>query len=98
MHRDIEEILISEEALSARVHEMGKLITEHFADTASEDGILVISVLRGAAIFVADLVRCIDLPLEMDYMALSSYGNEATSSGRVRIDRKSTRLNSSHAR
>ena len=87
MHRDIEEILISEEALSARVHEMGKLITEHFADTASEDGILVISVLRGAAIFVADLVRCIDLPLEMDYMALSSYGNEATSSGRVRIEK-----------
>ncbi len=87
MHHDVEEIQISEEELSARVHEMGKLITEHFADTADEGGIVVISVLRGAAIFVADLVRCIDLPLEMDYMALSSYGNEATSSGRVRIEK-----------
>ena len=87
MHPDVKEILYSEEELSTRVREMGELVTEHFADAADEGGIVVISVLRGAAIFVADLVRCIDLPLEMDYMALSSYGNEATSSGRVRIEK-----------
>ena len=85
MHHDVEKILYSEEELSARVHEMGKLITERFVDTADEGGIVVISVLRGAAIFVADLVRCIDLPLEMDYMALSSYGSGTKSSGVVKV-------------
>ena len=48
-------------------------------------GIILISVLRGAAIFMADLAREIKLPLEMDYMAISSYGNGAKSSGVVRI-------------
>ena len=87
MHRDIEEILFSEEEINAKVHEMGAFVTEHFADTADGDGIILIATLRGAAIFSSDLARCIDLPLEMDYMALSSYGNETTSSGRVRIEK-----------
>ena len=87
MHPDIEEILFSKEEINAKVHEMGKLVTEHFADTADGDGIVLITTLRGAAIFSSDLARCIDLPLEMDYMALSSYGNETTSSGRVRIEK-----------
>lgn len=49
--------------------------------------LVVISILRGAAIFMADLVRQIDLPLEMDFMAVSSYGKEAESSGIVRIQK-----------
>ena len=62
---------------------MGAAITR---DYEGKD-LVVISILRGAAIFMADLVRQIDLPLEMDFMAVSSYGKEAESSGIVRIQK-----------
>lgn len=81
IHQDVERILFTEEDLKKRIQEMGAQIT---ADHQGES-LLVISVLRGAAIFMADLVREIELPLEMDYMAISSYGNGAKSSGVVRI-------------
>ena len=84
MHEDIERILFTEEEIAQRVGEMGADITRDYADLA-DDGIIVVSVLRGAAIFMADLVRQIDLPVEMDYMAISSYGSGAKSSGVVRI-------------
>lgn len=80
-HEDIDRILFTEEDLANRVREMGAQITEDYAG----EEIVVISVLRGAAIFMSDLVREIKLPLEMDYMAISSYGNGAKSSGVVRI-------------
>lgn len=81
VHEDIDRVLFTEEDLRARVAEMGRQIT---SDHQGES-LLVVSVLRGAAIFMADLVREIDLPLEMDYMAISSYGNGVKSSGIVRI-------------
>lgn len=83
LHPDIERILISEDQMRARLVELGQAITRDYADV--EGGIVVISVLRGAAIFMADLVREIDLPLEMDYMAISSYGSGTQSSGVVRV-------------
>lgn len=85
MHKDIAEILFSEEAIGQRVGEIGAAITNDYAHTADDGGIVLISVLRGAAIFMADLARQIHLPVEMDYMAVSSYGNGAKSSGVVRI-------------
>ena len=84
MHNDISEILFTEKQLADRVGEIGAAITRDYADAADE-GIILISVLRGAAIFMADLARKIELPLEMDYMAISSYGNGMKSSGVVRI-------------
>ena len=84
MHKDIAEILFTEEEIAQRVGDIGAAITSDYAD-AAEEGIILISVLRGAAIFMADLARTIDLPVEMDYMAISSYGNGAKSSGVVRI-------------
>lgn len=84
MHNDISEILFTEKQLADRVGEIGAAITSDYADVADE-GVILISVLRGAAIFMADLARKIELPLEMDYMAISSYGNGAKSSGVVRI-------------
>ena len=84
MHNDLSEILFTEKQLADRVGEIGAAITSDYADVADE-GIILISVLRGAAIFMADLARKIELPLEMDYMAISSYGNGAKSSGVVRI-------------
>ena len=67
MHNDISEILFTEKQLADRVGEIGAAITSDYADVADE-GIILISVLRGAAIFMADLARKIELPLEMDYM------------------------------
>ena len=79
MHEDIQEVLFSEEEIAARVAEIGAQITKDYAGVVEQDGqgIILISVLRGAAIFMADLAREIKLPLEMDYMAISSYGNGA---------------------
>ena len=88
---DIKEILFSEEDLANRIRQIGQQITEDYKDVAAgrtADGapkLLVISVLRGAAIYMSDLVRQINLPLEMDYMAVSSYGAGTRSSGVVRI-------------
>ena len=65
---------------------MGAQITADYQGQS----LLVVSVLRGAAIFMADLVRAIDLPVEMDYMAVSSYGNGAKSSGVVQILKDTT--------
>lgn len=85
MHKDIAEILFSEDIINQRVGEIGAAITEDYANRAEDNGIVLVSVLRGAAIFMADLARQISLPVEMDYMAVSSYGDGAKSSGVVRI-------------
>lgn len=82
MHPDLTKVLYSQEQLRQRVQEMGKQITE---DYKGEGDIIVISVLRGACIFMADLVRHIELPIEMDFMAVSSYGSSHQSSGVVRV-------------
>ena len=81
MERDIKEILISEDQIQQKVKELGKQITR---DYKGKDPILV-GVLNGAVIFMADLMRCIDIPVEIDFMAVSSYGVSTESSGIVRI-------------
>jgi len=81
MHEDIEEVLLSSEIILAKVKELGKLITAHYRDK----NLLLLGTLKGAVPFIADLARAIDLPLEIDYMAISSYGNSTESSGVVRI-------------
>ena len=81
MHPDITEVLLSEEQIRQRVSELGAEIS---ADYAGED-VVVVSVLRGAAIFGADLVRALDVPVEMDFIAASSYGDSHQSSGEIRI-------------
>ena len=84
VHEDIQEVFLTEGEIARRVGEIGADITRDYADAVKE-GIVLVSVLRGAAIFMADLARAIELPVEMDYMAISSYGNGAKSSGVVRI-------------
>ncbi len=73
--------LISEEEIKAKLEEMGRQIT---ADYAGKD-LLVVGVLKGAFMVMADLARNIDLPVEFDFMAVSSYGASTQSSGVVRI-------------
>src|SRR5689334_14738154 len=78
---DIEEILIDQASLEAKIAEMAKQIT---ADYARQD-LLLVGVLKGALLFIVDLARAVDLPVEMDFMAISSYGAATETSGVVRI-------------
>ena len=75
------EVLISPEELDRRVRELG---TEVSRDYAGKD-LVMVGVLRGAVIFIADLLRSLDVPCEIDFMAVSSYGSSRDSSGVVRI-------------
>ena len=77
----IEEILISQNQLQARILELGKQISQDYEGKS----LLIVGILKGAAIFLADLVRAIDLPLDYDFVAISSYGSDTKSSGVVRL-------------
>lgn len=77
----VESILIDEEALASRIRELGAEIA---ADYRGRD-LLLVGVLKGAIFFIADLMRELDLPCEVDFMAISSYGSATDSSGVVRI-------------
>lgn len=86
MHKDIKEILFADTEIQARVAEIGAALTDQYSEPiANGEELVLLSVLRGAAIFMADLARATEIPLEMDYMALSSYGSGTKSSGTVRI-------------
>ncbi len=77
----IESILISEDRLMKRVEELGKEISKDFK---GED-ILLVGLLKGSVIFLADLVRKITVPCMIDFMSVTSYGNDIESSGEVRF-------------
>ena len=81
LEQEIERVLFSEEQLAQRVKEIAARID---ADYAGKEPLLV-SVLRGSFVFMADLVRQITLPCTVDFMAVSSYGSGTTSSGQVKI-------------
>ena len=75
------EILLSRDVIHNRIQELGQQITEDYQGRSP----LLICVLKGAFIYMADLARAIDLPVEFDFMAVSSYGNATKTSGVVRI-------------
>ena len=79
--KDIAEVLIGTEELQAKVAELGRQISEDYRGRTP----LLICLLRGAVVFLSDLIRAIDVPLEMDFMAISSYGASTESSGVVRL-------------
>jgi hypoxanthine phosphoribosyltransferase len=78
---DISEVLITEEQLRQRVAELGSELTRDYANRAP----LLLGILKGASTFLVDLAREIRLPIEIDFMAVSSYGASTRSSGVVRI-------------
>ncbi|MGI5877448.1 MAG: hypoxanthine phosphoribosyltransferase [Christensenellales bacterium] len=80
-HPDISRILIPSDRLAARVRELGAQITADYHDRS----LCLIAILRGAVIFTADLMRTIDRPLTVDFMAVSSYGAGTVTTGAVRI-------------
>src|SRR5262245_44727511 len=81
LHNDIEEIPISEPVLQARIDALAAVITEDYR----RQNLLLLGILKGAVMFMADLSRRLSIPHEMDFMAISSYGNTTESSGVVRI-------------
>lgn len=81
LEKDIEKVLISREEISQRCAELGKILTEEYQGKDP----LVVGVLTGAVPFMADIVREMDCPLQMDFMDVSSYGNALVSSGEVKI-------------
>lgn len=83
--RFLKEILIDEATLQARVAEMGAQISADYADRGGE--LMLICILKGGVVFLADLMRHLTVPHEIDFLAVSSYGRGARSStGNVRID------------
>ncbi|AEJ39158.1 hypoxanthine phosphoribosyltransferase [Sulfobacillus acidophilus TPY] len=75
------EVLLSARDIQARVEQLGRRITLDYQDKS----LVLIGILKGSFVFVADLARAIDLPLAVDFMAVSSYGHATKSSGVVRI-------------
>lgn len=81
MQNDIQEVLYSQEVIQQKVQELGAAISRDYEGRNP----LVICVLKGAFIFMADLSKNITIPIELDFMAVSSYGNSTRSSGEVKI-------------
>ena len=74
--------MISAKSIAARIEELARAITAHFAGT---DKLIVVGLLRGSFVFIADLVRELDLPVEVDFLEASSYGDGLVSSREARI-------------
>ncbi|MBC5581995.1 hypoxanthine phosphoribosyltransferase [Anaerofilum sp. BX8] len=81
MKDDVKKVLLSEEELHAKVAELGAQITKDYEGK----NLLLVTVLKGAVVFLADLMRTIDQPAEIDFMVVSSYGSGVKSSGVVKI-------------
>ena len=81
MEQDMQQILFTQEEVAARIRELAAEINRDYAGKAP----LVVGVLRGCFVFMADLVRCLELPLTLDFMSASSYGAGTVSSGLVDI-------------
>ena len=81
LHPDIEKVLLTEQDIKDITQRLGAEITADYADKNP----LLVAVLRGAVVFMADLMRSVTCPIAIDFMATSSYGSGVTSSGTVRI-------------
>lgn len=83
LYRDLQEILLTKEQIQERVTQMGAELTRTYAGS----DLVCVCILKGAAIFFSDLIRNIDVPLNVDFMSISSYGSATKSSGVVRIQK-----------
>lgn len=81
VEKDIQKVLVTEEQIKVRISELAAELDQHYADKRP----LLLGVLKGAVMVMADLSRAMQIPVEMDWMAISSYGSGTVSSGVVRI-------------
>lgn len=82
---DIESVLLSQEQIRVRTGELAALVAKDYGDDLNGQDLLLVTVLKGAVMFVTDLARAIPLPTQLEFMAVSSYGSSTSSSGVVRI-------------
>ena len=81
MHDDVKTVLVSEEQLKAKVAELGAQISRDYAGK----NLVLVSILKGSVVFMADLMRAVSIPCNIDFMVVSSYGGSNTTSGLVKI-------------
>lgn len=81
MNSDIEKVLFTKEELADKISEMGKAISRDYKG----ESLLLVSVLKGSVVFMADLMRAIDIECQIDFMVVSSYGNDTVSKGNVKV-------------
>lgn len=81
MREDLQEVLFSEEVLTTKIKELAQQISEDYKGK----NLLVVGILKGSVLFAAELIKNISIPCEIDFMAVSSYGNSTETSGVVRI-------------
>lgn len=86
MMDDLERVVFTPEELAKKTRALG----EHISQEYEGKDLLVVGILKGASMFTMDLVRCITIPLELDFIAVSSYGSSASSSGEVKILKDTT--------
>ena len=84
MHKDCERIMLTEEQLRARVKEVAEQVNGLYKDKRP----LVVGILKGSIIFYSDFIRHLTVPVELDFMAVSSYGTGAVSSGKLKIKKE----------
>lgn len=82
---DIKSVLLSGEQIQARTVELGHQVGEDYRDVLDGEDLLLVTVLKGAVMFVTDLARALPVPTQLEFMAVSSYGSATSSSGVVRI-------------
>ncbi|WP_396892856.1 hypoxanthine phosphoribosyltransferase [[Mycobacterium] wendilense] len=82
---DIKSVLLSEQQIQDKTAELAAAVGAAYADRLGDQDLLLITVLKGAVMFVTDLARAIPLPTQLEFMAVSSYGSSTSSSGVVRI-------------
>lgn len=83
IHEDVEKILISEEELSKRVSELAEQISKDYEGKK----VLIVTLLKGGVVFSVDLMRKLSIPVEIEFMCVSSYGSSSKTSGNVKIDK-----------
>ena len=83
MNDDILKVLVSEEELKAKVAELGAQISKDYEGR----NLVLVSILKGSVVFMADLMRSVTIPCSVDFMAVSSYGNQTTTTGAVKINK-----------
>jgi hypoxanthine phosphoribosyltransferase len=82
---DIKSVLLSEAEIQARTAELAASVAQDYADNLNGQDLLLVTVLKGAVMFVTDLARALPVPTQLEFMAVSSYGSSTSSSGVVRI-------------
>ncbi|HEY7592121.1 MAG TPA: hypoxanthine phosphoribosyltransferase [Actinophytocola sp.] len=82
---DIASVLITEQQIQEKIRELAKQVSDDYPERGDRDDLVLVAVLKGAVMFMTDLSRALSVPVQMEFMAVSSYGGATSSSGVVRI-------------